>query len=89
VPLLTPPPSAPAAARDHLRLPAAMVRGALAALGLEVGVSAEAAAPPAVDFTVTLRPAVTAAPAVPAPAPPATSGVEGGAGSDRPPVAAA
>ena len=50
----SPPSSAPAVARDHLRLPAAVVRGALSALGLEATVSAEAPLPPAVDFTVSI-----------------------------------
>jgi len=73
--------SAPAVARDHLRLPAAMVRGALAALGLEAGVSAEAAVPPAVDFTVVLKPGGGGPGGGAVPAPPGTPGPGEGVGA--------
>lgn len=53
-PLPAPIPKAELAA-DHLLLPCAIVRGALAALGLEAAVTADATSLPQVDFTVVLR----------------------------------
>lgn len=43
-------------AAEHLVLPAALLRGALAALGLDATVTADATALPQVDFTVVTRP---------------------------------
>ncbi|KAK9831437.1 hypothetical protein WJX81_004605 [Elliptochloris bilobata] len=43
-------------ARDYLVLPCALVRGALAHLGVNAAVTAEAAVPPACEFTVTIKP---------------------------------
>ena len=42
-------------AADYVILPCAIVRGALAALGLDAAVSADATALPQCDFTVVLR----------------------------------
>ena len=51
------PPAVPKAelAADYLVLPCALVRGALAQLGLEASVSADATSLPQVDFTVVVR----------------------------------
>ena len=43
-------------AAEHLVLPAALLRGALAALGLDATVTADATALPQVDFTIVTRP---------------------------------
>ena len=53
-PLPAPVPKAELAA-DYLLLPCAIVRGALAGLGLEATVTADATSLPQVDFTVVLR----------------------------------
>lgn len=53
-PLPAPIPKAELAA-DYLVLPCAIVRGALAGLGLEASVTADATSLPQVDFTVVLR----------------------------------
>jgi hypothetical protein len=46
-------------AADFLLLPCALVRGALAQLGWEASVTADAASLPQVDFTVVIRQAAT------------------------------
>lgn len=53
-PLPAPIPKAELAA-DYLVLPCAIVRGALAGLGLEASVTADATSMPQVDFTVVVR----------------------------------